>query len=395
MTQSRIVRDPRSVEPLPTGTRLIHIGPQKTGSTAIQAAMHERREELAELGVVYPGPRMRPLRAGAEIGFPMPRGKLTGPPGAWQRLVDLVAAAGDKRVCISHEAFGRATPEQVERIVAGLGGDRPHLLAVVRSYDSYLPSQWQQRVKAGVRASYEEWLRIVLGDDDREREWRQVWVPHDTVRLVRRWAERVDPVDITLLVGDESDRSLLPDVFEKLLDLPDGILTVEHAIANRSLSYPETELLRGLYAGFAAAGRTDREHFRLIHRGVIAALVASPYPDGEPRVPALPGWAYDRVAELSEQRLAGLADLGVRILGDPEKLRTPARSESDAEGPDEPVVSVSLTTALRALDGMAHGALEQLPDSPAATPAAVAPAPATNQPDPARPGSRLRRWITR
>lgn len=390
MTESRVIADPRSVEPLPEGTRLIHIGPQKTGSTAIQAAMHERREELAQLGVVYPGPRMRPLRAGAEIGFPMPRGKLTGPPGAWQRLVDLVAAAGDKRVCVSHEAFGRATPEQVERIVTGLGGDRPHLLAVVRGYDSYLPSQWQQRVKAGVRASYEEWLRIVLGDDTREREWRQVWVPHDTVQLVRRWAELVDPADITLLVGDESDRSLLPDVFERLLDLPEGILTVEHAIANRSLSYPETELLRGLYADFAAAGRTDREHFRLIHRGVIAALVASPYPDGEPRVPALPRWAYERVAELSEQRLAGLAGLGVRILGDPEKLRLPAHSGSDADGSEAPVVSVSLATALRALDGMAHGALEQLPDSPASVPA-----PSAAPSDPATRGSWLSRWITR
>lgn len=394
MTQSRITADPRAVEPLPLGTRLIHIGPQKTGSTAIQAAMHAKREELAELGVVYPGPRMRPLRAGAEIGFPMPRGKPQGPPGAWQRLVDLVAAAGDSRVCVSHEAFGRATPEQVQRIVTGLGGERPHVLAVVRGYDSYLPSQWQQRVKAGVRATYEEWLRIVLGDDSTEREWRQVWVPHDTVGLVRRWSERVDPADITLLIGDESDRSLLPDVFERLLALPKGFLTVEQSTANRSLSYPETELLRGLYANFAAAGRTDREHFRLIHRGVIAALVAAPYPDGEPRVPALPDWAYERVAELSEQRLAALGNLGVRILGDPTKLRLPPRDSSAASGSaTREVNAVSLTTALRALDGMAHGALEQLPDTPPATPAPTPPVASASTP--ATRGSWLSRWIKR
>jgi hypothetical protein len=371
VTASRIVPVARDVAPLAEGTRLIHIGPQKTGSTAIQAVMHARRPELAELGVVYPGPRMRPQLAGAEIGFPLPRGKRPGPPGAWQRLVDEVVGAGEKRVCISHEAFGRANATQVERIITDLGGDRPHVLAVLRRYDTLLPSQWQQRVKAGVRLSYDDWLRIVLGEDQSQSEWQQVWSAHDTVTLVRRWAERVDPSQITLLVGEDSDRTLLPDVFERLLDLPAGFLGVDLGNGNRSLSYPETELVRGLYDAFAEAGRSKREHFRLIHRGVIAGLVTSPFPEGEPRIPALPEWAYDRVIELSERRVEGLADLGVRILGAPERLRVVRPDASAGSIPE--IGAVSLTTALRALEGMARGALEQLPEPPASVRSGAAP----------------------
>ena len=47
---------------LEPGTRLLHIGPHKTGTTAIQGALHLARGRLAAAGVVYPG------RAGSRCG---------------------------------------------------------------------------------------------------------------------------------------------------------------------------------------------------------------------------------------------------------------------------------------------------------------------------------------
>ena len=44
-----------------TGTRLLHIGPHKTGTTAVQGALHLARERLAARGVVYPGRGRQPL----------------------------------------------------------------------------------------------------------------------------------------------------------------------------------------------------------------------------------------------------------------------------------------------------------------------------------------------
>ena len=37
--------------PIPEGARLVHIGPHKTGSTAIQVALHSARDRLGEHGV--------------------------------------------------------------------------------------------------------------------------------------------------------------------------------------------------------------------------------------------------------------------------------------------------------------------------------------------------------
>ena len=61
---------------LEAGTRLVHIGPHKTGTTAIQGALHLARERLAAQGVVYPGRGRQPL---------WPVLAVTGQPGAARR----------------------------------------------------------------------------------------------------------------------------------------------------------------------------------------------------------------------------------------------------------------------------------------------------------------------
>ncbi|NUR67161.1 MAG: hypothetical protein HOQ47_15480, partial [Streptomyces sp.] len=39
---------------LPAGTRLLHIGPHKTGTTSIQGAMFAAKDRLGEHGVLWP-----------------------------------------------------------------------------------------------------------------------------------------------------------------------------------------------------------------------------------------------------------------------------------------------------------------------------------------------------
>lgn len=53
---------------LPAGSRILHIGPHKTGSTAIQVSLQEAGDRLAEHGVVYLG-RKRTAPAGMSIGI--------------------------------------------------------------------------------------------------------------------------------------------------------------------------------------------------------------------------------------------------------------------------------------------------------------------------------------
>ena len=348
------------VTALEDGTHLLHVGPQKTGSTALQFAMHDQREVLRRHGVVYPGPEPRPRYAlGAGLGYSTPRGGRRPSPKAWKQLLAEVADPSARVVCVSHEAFGRATDAQIEETVAALGGPKPHVLAVARRYDRLLPSQWQQRVKARLTLSYDEWLRIVLGPDaPGDGVWRNVWVPHDTVALARRWAHVVGAEQVTVLVADDADRTILPTVVERMLDVPAGLLAPGDEVVNRSLTYSEVELLRALNLHFEEAGYSDESYHRLVNKGLIRTLVTSVRDPGDPSIPPLPAWAWEPLAERSRDRVRGLDDLGVRVVGDPSTLLLPDRPSGETALTDDPFpLRVPFDIVARALVGLTDAAV--------------------------------------
>lgn len=348
------------VTALEDGSHLLHVGPQKTGSTALQFALHAQRERLREHGVVYPGPDVRPRYAlGAGLGYTTPRGGRRPSKPAWRQLLKQVGDPTARLVCVSHEAFGRATDDQIEQTVAALGGARPHVLAVARRYDRLLPSQWQQRVKARLTLSYDEWLRIVLGPDaPGDGVWRNVWVPHDTVALARRWADVVGADNVTVLVADDADRGILPTVVERMLGVPAGMLAPGDEIVNRSLTYSEVELLRSLNLHFDEVGYSDQRYHRLVNKGLIRTMVTSARDPGDPSIPPLPAWAWEPLDERSQARVQGLGESGVRVVGDPSLLLLPERPSGDSALTDHPVpLRVPFDIVARALVSLADAAV--------------------------------------
>lgn len=343
---------------LPPGTRLIHVGPQKTGSTTIQSLMFAARDRLREYGVVYAGEDARPRRAGWAIG--LPGGPRERPPlTAWQQLVDQVAAAGDDRVLISDENYARAKSSQIRRIVTELGAGRHHVLLFARRLDTFLPSQWQERVKYGMTASFEEWLERVLGDNPKDWEHWHVWQGHNTAALVERWARVAGSENVTLVIADEQDRTQLTTVFCQLLGLPAEVLgTVKFAgLANPSLSWAEAEVMRQLMALYSAAGHSKHE-CTLMGKELLAGLRAAPAVAGSPRRAVLPAWAYQRAADLSHQRIEQLQTLPVRIVGSPEQLRIPPLEQrrDPIEAVDASQLVVSTQMAAQAAAGAIRGA---------------------------------------
>jgi len=312
---------------LPEGTRLIHIGPQKTGTTAIQVALAEARDALMAHGVYCPagGPRRR--KAGRALGLRRGSGGSSLEP--WTKLVAEVSDAGPMRVCVSNEDFARAESETVGRIVSDLGGDRVHVVVAARRLDRYLPSQWQERVKGGTALSFEEWLRIVLGEGgDAHFEHWNVWMGHDSERLVLRWLEHVDPDRMTVVISDERDPSQLLRVFEGMLALPEGVLRLPTDRSNQSLSLAEVELVRMLATKAWEAGWTWEDYRTWIAREVVRTLRTGSE-HGPPAV--LPAWAHDRVRELSEQRVDAIGRLPIRVVGDLRQLLVPERTRSGDE----------------------------------------------------------------
>lgn len=56
--------------PLPPRSRLLYIWPMKTGTTAVQAAAREQRQNLLDHGVRYPGTKLNHRSAlGALLGW--------------------------------------------------------------------------------------------------------------------------------------------------------------------------------------------------------------------------------------------------------------------------------------------------------------------------------------
>jgi len=101
---------------LEAGARLLHIGPHKTGTTAIQGAFDLARGRLAEYGVVYAGAARQPMRATLAVtGRPAMLGEAQPDMAYWDRLVHSIRAAGDQRVVISSEFFADGDDEAARR----------------------------------------------------------------------------------------------------------------------------------------------------------------------------------------------------------------------------------------------------------------------------------------
>ena len=164
-----------AVPALPKGAVLLHIGPYKTGSTALQQALFDEREVLAAHGVHYPDKWRRLLHEGHALMRWAPRGTLVPRASLWDDFAAGIRARPE-RVCISTEDFGRLRkPGRVHQVVTDLGPDRVHVLAVARAFHRVLPSHWQERVKSGRTLAYDAWLRALFCGDDSLPAHRSFW----------------------------------------------------------------------------------------------------------------------------------------------------------------------------------------------------------------------------
>ena len=352
--------------PIPAGSRVLHIGPPKTGTTSLQAAFDGARPELLRQGVRYAGPRRHSRQAvlaatGARAGTPEEQ---RAGERDWAEIVREIRGAQEPRVLFSSERLAHADADHIRAIVDELGGPLVHVVVTLRSLARILPAQWQQAVQSGHQAPLETWLRRTLDaplDDD-----RSFWHRHAHDRLVARWRDVVGPERVTVVVLDEADRDGLFRTFEGLFALRPGTLQLNRALSNRSLTFPEAEAVRALNARVADRLSRD-EHRRLIELGASFRMRSQEPSPGEPPV-RLPGWATKRIAPISEAIVDGLRTSGVDVLGDLEMLRvvvdSTAPGPAGPAGPDDggqagacipPRVAGALAMGLLAASGAAPG----------------------------------------
>ncbi|HET7182773.1 MAG TPA: hypothetical protein VFI15_11120, partial [Candidatus Limnocylindrales bacterium] len=245
-TATPLRAEPANVDALPVGSRILHIGPPKTGTTALQAAFHLNRPACEAQGVHYASNGRHAMTAVlAGIDQPSPWSPTRKPPArwTWTRLLSNIRASTADRLVLSSEFFADASPEAIRRVVDEFDPARIQVVVTLRPLARIIPSQWQQFVQNQLTVPFEEWVEALV-NQPRGTLTPVFWRRHRHDELVARWAQVVGPDRVTVIALDDRDRDMVLRVFERLTGLRAGTLVAEPDLANRSMTVPEIETIR-------------------------------------------------------------------------------------------------------------------------------------------------------
>jgi len=362
---------------LPERTRLLHIGIPKTGTTALQQAASTQRTQLLDSNVRYPTRAVN--HRDAVSGFMGRRWGWSGvgsripPRSAWESLKNEIDADETSRILISHEFGSEADDETARKFVDDLG-PLTHIVITLRAVGAILPSAWQQYIKTGYVGSLDTWLKAVIGDKPKLSVTPSYHVRNDQGGVVKRWAAAAGADNVTVVILDKHRPHLMFDAFEGMLGLPASILRGapdDGFRSNRGLSMPEAELVRNFNALIKGRRVDWNDYHALIRLGGVARLLEEREPAQNEQPVRLPSWAAERAVELGKRYAADIADSGVRVIGDLERLYAPARPRPDDV--TDTITDVPLEIAVETLGGMFSAATGR--GSTFADPAEEAPLP--------------------
>lgn len=315
---------------LPPRTRLLHIGPMKTGTTSVQAAASARRDVLRQHGVCYPGQLFNHRRQlGALMGWSVDTWKRTGelrpdlldvdragvpPQTEWTQLRAELAADPERRVFLTHEFVSQADDATARRIVAAIGGP-VHICITLRAPGSIVPSLWTQSITDDAQTQpYEPWIRRFFGVEGADPLPGRYQRAYDQGALVNRWADIVGADQVTVVVVDQSDPSLLTSAFEAMLGLP--AQTLEWRLSNRSLTAVDAELFRHVNVILRDRRADWTTFYDLVWKGAIRLGPSRRKSRADELRVRLPAWAAARAAADGRRYVEEIERSAVRVVGD-------------------------------------------------------------------------------
>ena len=347
-------------EALPDGTRLLHIGPAKTGTTSLQSGFHYNRDALAAHGVHYAGRGTQPRAAAGAVALGRRIAGHRSGLEAWPSLVEEVNGSAARQVVISSETFARANDARAKDVIDAFGADRTHVVITMRPLVDMLSSSWQQYVQTGSRTPYDAWLEEMLNRDETVHGSQpEFWQKTRIDVLARRWSGLVGPDRVTVISLARAPRDFVLRTFEELTGLPEGVLVPNPKSDNVSLSHPLAEVVRRFNERFyRLPGASADVQAALIEFGAIRALREHPeLLRAEQRI-EVPEWAAARAAQLMDDMVSGIRDAGVRTIGDLDALAHPSRTPVPTVA--TPTV-VNVDAAAELLVGMMTAAANGMP----------------------------------
>jgi hypothetical protein len=313
---------------LPEGTRLLHIGPHKTGTTSLQNSIRANRDEILRQGVYYGAPEgrlasNRIARSLLKLPFKNPD-EVVGY-HEWEDQVARVRSSTAKRVIVSGEEFSFCESKEIRTLLKDLDKDRVHVVITVRPLAKVLPSQWQLDLRGSfTSSSFDEWLKWTLNPQGLRKISMLLGIPHPFWfrhrhdQLAMRWASEIGVNQVTVVIGDDRDHRVLLRAFEEMLGLADGTLLPVDGKSNPSLSAEEIAIILRVQQILTQRKLifAERVRSRQIQRRLLAQR---PRRSTDSKI-VIPAWAVESVRETSQKIHDGLLASGVRIIGDPSLL---------------------------------------------------------------------------
>jgi hypothetical protein len=347
--------------PLPEGSRILHIGPHKTGTTALQAAFWNDRKAVKKQGVHYASNgrhAMTAVLAGIEHISPWTVDKRPPPMWKWERLLNDIRSSKGKRVLLSSEFFADAKPDKAARVIQQLDPKRVQVVVTLRPLSRILTSQWQQFVQNQNTFGFEEFLKTTL-DDPHPAKPPVFWRRHRHDDLVKRWADLVGPDHLTVVALNEGDRDMVLRAFEQITGLTNGTLKPDPTIQNRSMTAPEIETIRAFNIAFKQKKLPPLLYMKIMRFGATFVMQQRTPEPSEAKI-ELPDWSVEPIRQIATEMMDNVRATGVRVVGDlDDMLYIPKPRVGPApEVSVSPEVAASAALGVLLASGLARGTAE-------------------------------------
>jgi hypothetical protein len=339
---------------------IIHPGFHKTGTTALQQALSEVRNDLLESKFHYPhtagNAHHRAARSVIDKTWGWKnRGGKSADAVEWKKL-ERKLSSNDGTAIISSEFFSEADQNQLANLAKRLDGVDVQVIFTWRPLPFMLASSYQQYLKYGLKKSYSEWLESIYEVPGEAKFTPSFWKRNLHGDVVARWAETFGAENVSLIAVDESNPGYLYETFAELAGIPNGILTEPaHLEMNRSLTFTEAALLLEINRTYPKD--LDWDSYEIfIRKGNIKALTSSDKHEATDERILTPEWAIAKAAELNLQNVAKIKSLGIKVIGNLDR----SDFSKIPTGLNAPVTTISIETVARAMIGVDMSSLSKM-----------------------------------
>jgi hypothetical protein len=300
---------------------VIHAGFHKTGTTAIQHALHASTQSLKAVGYRYPIVDQGTSQNGSVLALAgrgwgsQARGGRVIPKRVWTKLVKQVRS-GQDNIILSSEFFSELDELQIQEIKSAFAGLECQIVFTMRAFDKLFPSTYQQTLKNGSSYSYEAWLERTVTDYFGQQK-TGFWKRNRHAQVISRWQQIFGAENVTIITADESNPGLLFARFSEFLRLPVGTLNqITDSGLNRSLLLDEIHLLRAINKNVPKS-RNWNAYMTFIRRGTFEQITATPAAKVSAAEKLRTPKAYAKKTEqIAALEMAELKALDLRVLGD-------------------------------------------------------------------------------